>query len=887
MRIHRITLRNFRGVEKADVEFDTSGVTIVEGRNEIGKTSLADAFMLLLDSKDSSSTQVIRDIQPIGQDVPPFAEAELTLGPHRLIYRKQWLKDKKTELEIKGPEPTQLTGEAAHNRMTELLDAHTDPTLFRALRYQQGIAITQASLEHASSLEAALDAAAGGGGGSSDIGGHDALLERVETERLRYFTDKGAVPAARKSKAAQAEDLRAQADEARDRIRRLDAVAERQLQIERELIELAGRAPEIEQHVADTSKAVQGVEGVEGQLERAAHAAETAEAALRAATSSQQARAALVVAAEAAQATLATIEADLAAAAPGLDAAEQALAAATAARGGAAGALEEAEGEAAGRRGLAELLELRLQRDQFSERLKRVEAADVIIADAERFLSGCSIDDAKLSDIDTAATNLAVAKGRAESGQPHIALEALRPVQMIIDGDRVDATPGEPVEAAVAGRFEAEIGDLARIIVTRPHADGDAESALRDAQQTLDRMLADADASSPAHARELARERARYLGDRENARQRRDADLNDLDPPQLAAKLSRAQERLDALEAQVDTAAADATTIDDARALAGEADTQVEQARTHDDKQQTAVTVADGALRMLQDKAIEHRTRLQGANDDAARCAGELKAQREQTADVTLEEIVEQAQAAAAAATGARESAEGELAAADPQTARAELENAQELQARLHDDTKAREIESAETRAQLELEGHEGLAGRLADTQAKLTELEQDLESENRRAAAVERLHAILTAKREAAKQAYIGPYRDKINAYARILYGPDVEIAVDPRTFEITGRTLNGKPERFQQLSGGAREQLAVIARLACGALVSPPAADGTLGGVPVVIDDALGYSDPDKLAKIGAAFNVAGKDCQVIVLTCEPGRYRGVGGAKVISLG
>ncbi len=531
MRIHRITLRNFRGVEKADVEFDTSGVTIIEGRNEIGKTSLADAFMLLLDSKDSSGTQVIRDIQPIGQDVPPFAEGELTLGPHRLIYRKQWLKEKKTELEIKGPESAQLTGEAAHNRMTELLDAHTDPTLFRALRYQQGIAITQASLEHASSLEAALDAAAGGGGGPSDIGGHDALLERVETERLRYFTDKGAVPTARKSKAAQAEELRAQADEARDRIRRLDAAAERQLQIERELIELAERAPEIEQQIADTSKAVQAVEGVERQLERAAHAAETTEAALRVATSSHQARAALVATAEAAQATLAKFEADLAAAAPGLDAAEQAVAAATAARGEAAIALEQVEGEAAGRRGLAELLELRLQRDQFSERLKRVEAADVIIAEAERFLSGCSIDDAKLSDIDTAATNVAVAKGRAESGQPHIALEALRPVQMIVDGDRVDATPGKPVEVTVAGRFEAEIGDLARIIVTRPHADGDAETALRDAQQTLDRMLADANASSPAHARELARERARYLGDRENARQRRDADLNDLDPP--------------------------------------------------------------------------------------------------------------------------------------------------------------------------------------------------------------------------------------------------------------------------------------------------------------------------------------------------------------------
>lgn len=52
------------------------------------------------------------------------------------------------------------------------------------------------------------------------------------------------------------------------------------------------------------------------------------------------------------------------------------------------------------------------------------------------------------------------------------------------------------------------------------------------------------------------------------------------------------------------------------------------------------------------------------------------------------------------------------------------------------------------------------------------------------------------------------------------------------------------------------------------------------------MIIDDALGYSDPARLERLGAAFGVAGKDCQVIVLTCEPGRYRGIGGAKVVPL-
>ena len=53
MRLHRISLRNYRGVEESDVQFAETGVTIVEGRNEVGKSSLAEALDLLLSVPDS------------------------------------------------------------------------------------------------------------------------------------------------------------------------------------------------------------------------------------------------------------------------------------------------------------------------------------------------------------------------------------------------------------------------------------------------------------------------------------------------------------------------------------------------------------------------------------------------------------------------------------------------------------------------------------------------------------------------------------------------------------------------------------------------------------------------------------------------------------------
>jgi uncharacterized protein YhaN len=52
------------------------------------------------------------------------------------------------------------------------------------------------------------------------------------------------------------------------------------------------------------------------------------------------------------------------------------------------------------------------------------------------------------------------------------------------------------------------------------------------------------------------------------------------------------------------------------------------------------------------------------------------------------------------------------------------------------------------------------------------------------------------------------------------------------------------------------------------------------------VIFDDALGYSDASRLERVGAAFNSAGHQSQVIVLTCVPERYQNIGSATVIHL-
>ena len=125
----------------------------------------------------------------------------------------------------------------------------------------------------------------------------------------------------------------------------------------------------------------------------------------------------------------------------------------------------------------------------------------------------------------------------------------------------------------------------------------------------------------------------------------------------------------------------------------------------------------------------------------------------------------------------------------------------------------------------------------------------------------------------------YVEPFRAELERLGRTVFGPTFEVEVDS-DLQIRNRTLDGRTVPFESLSGGAKEQLGIVARLAVAALVDKE------DTVPVMIDDALGFTDPDRLAKMGAVFDTVGADGQVIVLTCVPDRYRGVAGAHTVEL-
>ncbi len=187
MQLIKLSLENWRNIAAREVSFDAD-VTLVEGPNEIGKSTLVEALYMLFSEMDSSNKKGVKSIQPVGEDVGSRVEAEIETGGYRFIYSKQYNKVKATTLEVTAPQTFQLTGREAHEKVEAILDETMDKALWDALLVDQGKEIAQAHLKDSEGLSKSLDEAAG----SASTDYEDSrLLDSVQSEYGIYFTPTG------------------------------------------------------------------------------------------------------------------------------------------------------------------------------------------------------------------------------------------------------------------------------------------------------------------------------------------------------------------------------------------------------------------------------------------------------------------------------------------------------------------------------------------------------------------------------------------------------------------------------------------------------------------------------------------------------------------------
>jgi hypothetical protein len=292
--------------------------------------------------------------------------------------------------------------------------------------------------------------------------------------------------------------------------------------------------------------------------------------------------------------------------------------------------------------------------------------------------------------------------------------------------------------------------------------------------------------------------------------------------------------------------------------------------------------VAEAAAKRLGEKSTRAkvlREKLTAAQAELAVARERLALQRATAGDDDLAVKAEADGEEARRATGLVAELGAELARTAPDTVTAALDDA----VRRADSLESRHDEAAEALrevgTQLKVYGTEGRKGHLDAAETEREHAEGEHLRVHRRARAAQLLRSVMARHRDATRLRYVDPFRNQVERLGRIVFGDSFEVEIDSG-LRICSRTLSGRTVPYESLSGGAKEQMGIVARLAGAALVAKE------DSVPVVIDDALGFTDADRLTKMGAVFNAVGGDGQVIVLTCSPERYASVGGAHHIEL-
>ena len=218
-----------------------------------------------------------------------------------------------------------------------------------------------------------------------------------------------------------------------------------------------------------------------------------------------------------------------------------------------------------------------------------------------------------------------------------------------------------------------------------------------------------------------------------------------------------------------------------------------------------------------------------------------------------------------------KQSADIAIAKANLQRARAAQDAANKRQSELL-------LRQTELNSHIEAQAGQGIeeqrdeiAERLERARGRAVRFEKDF-------AALTKLATVLDDMRKKARDTYFGPVQEELKPLLKILHG-DAAIEFDSDTIMPKLLSRNGAEEGVDTLSGGTQEQIAILTRLAFARLFARQGRH-----VPIVLDDALVFSDDDRIIKMFTALTRVAEDQQIVVFTCRQMAFAQLGGHQPV---
>lgn len=526
---------------------------------------------------------------------------------------------------------------------------------------------------------------------------------------------------------------------------------------------------------------------------------------------------------------------------------------------------EEAEREVAELERRGERARLRAEQDALERRLRRLRELAAQREELERAERPAPSSE-ELDRAERAWAATAEARGGA---QVQATLRAERPLQVRIDegGARV-LGPGDVLEHLAVGELSLELAETARLVVRIAGHDPARLAALEASYRSELEPFGAADLGELRALHLEARRRSSLL-----ARIEAEA-AGLLEPGQDLASLEAQRRTLEGELARTAPASEPAPQLhfsfsfEDVRARARRTAEELREVQTALEE----IRRAEGELAMERQLGERARQAAQRELGEVLDRFGSLKALQESWE--ASRRTLEAARAELAAVEG-----EGDPARPDPELRLVEIGRELEL---IADELRVLRDREVSSRTRLEDAGREGLHEQAARQAEELEREEHELEREEQRARGTRLLAVLARRTREEMASALVQPLaRELGRCLARVSGLPEREVLLD-ESFRLRGvrgepassleEMLGSRASRLlvlDQLSGGTREQLALIYRLALGrALASEER-------LPVVLDDPLGETDDERQARLLELLDAESDHLQIVILTCRPERY------------
>ncbi|WP_203565964.1 AAA family ATPase [Aurantimonas aggregata] len=873
MYLRSLKLTDFAGISSAELTLFEPGLNVIVGDNEAGKSTLLTALRAAFFQRHRATGEAVKALAPYQRQARPEIHVDFKLADTVYSLRKAFLQRPEAELTWPGGS---LTGDAVEERLAELfrfahpgrgeskLDSHQGA--FGLLWVEQGrsntggLDIGVGKDAVTASLEGEVGQILGGERGRAMIGAAKTLHDR-------FFTDTGRV--------AQASPVR-QAEQLLEELRADLAVkAAARTDFEEKLQRLDGRRATLRSYERD--EALAKAEAALEAAEERARQTVGLEGAMREATRDLQHSLARRDGVAERLKQRDQLAASAAAAQQASEVAAAALLETRAAREGEQAAIAAAEAEAAAARIAAETAEaaddalraslerarMATEAEAMGRRLRDAGEIETRLAALQAESAGPAIDAAAIKALEAAERKCRDAT---------IRLSVTAPVLVFApSGDRTvrDAT-GAVIAAGTPHRVTGhERFDLDGFGSLTVEPGGDAATLRRECDAAEAALAALLDRLGVVSIEE-SRARAGAAENRRIETATLKAQAAALLPEGRAAA-EAALADLSAMLAALPAPAPDGPSPSPAdqataRAARNAARTRLETATATLERMRRAAS--DGLATIARAEADEAHRRAEA--DRLRRDVAEAEAVRPRTA---LAEDLAAAELDRAAKAAVLERRQRDLAAADPATVQLTLEARRKALAEIRRTVAALKEETLRLEGELEATGATALGEDVARLEGEIGAVESRLARLRIEAAAAAMLHATLIAARREAREHWLGPIKTQVTPYLKLIH-PGAAIELDDSTLEIRSLHRAGVEEDFKRLSAGAREQVAVVTRLALAQVLKK-------GGHPtaVILDDALVNTDEKRLERMHLVLRLASETLQIIVLTCRERDFRDLG--------